>query len=271
MKKPARTWAQLIGLGAPLLIVGVAAMMISFATLIDVAKINGLPFPTMFPILIDVGMVQSMIVASQFKLRGVKGTWLAYLTFTVLSVVSIVANSTHALTTADMTVTSPMWAAMIAATPPATLLATTHLVMMLIPDQKERQRLQSIRDKQQATAVVSGTSEKSTTTKPKVEATPVASAALQTVGVRDVVSMEGKRPTLEIVSQPESSGDEETVAGLIRDYISEHGVRPTGKIVGEWLGGKSAKTGQRFIAKLAETGELEAEISEPLMLEEVAR
>lgn len=246
MKKPARTWTQLVALGAPLLIVGVAAMMISFATLIDVAKINGLPFPTMFPILIDVGMVQAMIVASQFKMRGIKGTWLAYLTFAVLSIVSIGANSTHALTTADMTVTAPIWAALVAATPPATLLATTHLVMMLIPDAKERQRLQNIREKQQPVELarpVQPSIEKTSTVAPKQGEDRVAQA-------EPVV-----KPSLALV--PDEAGlSEEEVLQKVKTHLREEGVRPTGKQVGEWLG-KSVKTGQRFMQKLEQSGELE--------------
>ena len=244
MKRPARTWAAFVALGLPLLVVGVAAMMISFATLIDVARINGLPFPTMFPILIDVGMVQAMIVASQFKLRGIKGSWLAYLTFAVLSVVSIGANSTHALTTADMSVTSPLWAALVAATPPATLLATTHLVMMLIPDAKERQRLQTLREKQKP--VVS--SEART---PKLEPeSPVKTTAPKPADAL----VEEQQPKLSLVTATQEGAEDHMVAQMVHDYIRERGVRPTGKVVGEWLG-KTPKTGQRFLKKLEEAGE----------------
>lgn len=146
-KHPSRTWSLVLTLGIPLAIVGASAMAISYATLIDVARVNGPPLPELFPVLVDVGTVATMVAAAQFRHRGVNGRWLAYATFIALSAVSIVANSTHAWRAADMTVTTPWAAALLAATPPAALLAITHLVMLLVPDQKERAKLHTARER----------------------------------------------------------------------------------------------------------------------------
>lgn len=45
---------------------------------------------------------------------------------------------------------------------------------------------------------------------------------------------------------------------IARRRVLEHweaeGVKPTGALVGEWLGGKSAKTGQRLLAEMETVG-----------------
>lgn len=122
-----------VSLGVPLVVVGASAMAISYATLIDVARVHGLPLPELFPVLIDVGTVTAMVAAAQFTVRGVSGKWLAYAIFAGLSVVSIAANALHASRVADLDVTTPEAAAVLAAIPPLTLLAVTHLVMRLLP------------------------------------------------------------------------------------------------------------------------------------------
>ena len=65
-RQPSRTWSTVLSLGIPLTIVGIASMMITFATVIDVARVNGIPFPVVFPIVVDVGMIATMITAAQF-------------------------------------------------------------------------------------------------------------------------------------------------------------------------------------------------------------
>lgn len=237
-KKPARTWHMVVSLGIPLTIVGVSAMAISYVTLIDVARVNGLPLPELFPILIDVGTVTCMIAAAQFRLRGIGGRWLAYVTFILLSVVSIIANASHAWRAADMMITTPWAAALLAATPPTALLAITHLVMTLIPDEKERTRLQAQRDREAAPQ--SGKAPKADA----VAATPINQSGAES-------------GTLRLVKSPAMSVDQGAVREQIRAHYQATSERPTGAKVGEWLGGKSAKTGQRFLTKLEESGEFD--------------
>ena len=119
-KPHSRSWAQILTLVIPLTVVGVSAMAISYVTLIDVARINGLPLPELFPVLIEVGTVTCMIVAAQVRSTGRGSGWLAYVTFMGLSAVSVLANMSHATRSADLENTT-LWAAMaLAATPPAT-------------------------------------------------------------------------------------------------------------------------------------------------------
>lgn len=258
-KTPARTWSFLLTLGVPLTVVGVAAMAISYMTLIDVARINGLPLPELFPVLVDVGTVASMIAAAQFRLRGLDGRWLAYTTFIALSVVSIVANASHAWGAADMTATTPVAAAILAATPPAALLSITHLVMMLIPDEKERKKLAALAEVAQPIS------------NQKVVAAPefiqkARKSVLNGVSVETSANsyLAEIRNKSEEVQEPEPrslalvKNDEEIKQEAIQkvlEHFEETGKKPTGKQVGEWLG-QSVKSGYRLLEKLEETGEL---------------
>ncbi|MGO1700960.1 MAG: hypothetical protein ACTIKL_07880 [Canibacter sp.] len=243
-KRPSRTWSLVLTLGVPLTIVGVSAMAISYATLIDVARVNGLPLPELFPILIDVGTVACMIAAAQMRLRGINGRWVAYLIFIALSIVSIVANATHAWRAADLVLTTTWAAAILASVPPATLLAITHLVMMLVPDEKERARLQALREKLETTKPATAT----------LASTPqLAQQELQPKNT--ATGSEQTKEPLRLVAAPTSdSVNRRDVADKVLDHFSRVGEKPTGSLVGEWLGGKSAKTGQRFLKTLEDQG-----------------
>lgn len=294
-KRSGRTWGQILSLGVPLAVVGVSAMAISYATLIDVAKVNGLPLPELFPVLIDVGTVAAMVAAAQFRVNGLKGRWLAYTTFVALSVVSIVANSTHAGRAADLTMTTAWAAALLAATPPAALLAITHLVMMLIPDEKERAKIQAA--KEEAAAVDAKRTEPQLPTQPPLRVVTrdghPRGEAIALTPRPHVSAMQDKRETVTApypdtqastqvmldtgpvlvpeLAEPVSLPMSETEAGTtpvvasgevsadwvgdqVLAFIREHGKKPTGAMVGEWLGGKSPKTGQRFLRELTDTG-----------------
>lgn len=262
-KKPPRTWTLVVSLGIPLAIVGISAMAISYATLIDVARVNGLPLPELFPVLVDVGTVATMIAAAQFRMRGVPGRWLAYSTFVLLSGVSIVANATHAWRAADLTLTSPWAAAVLASTPPAALLAITHLVMMLVPDERERAKLQAQRER--ADLAVQR-AEAPRTTPPRVAAADVtqhetvAEPAPPTPAADTPAAGEQSfdRPAPSAAADSGGPRRDETRERVL-GYLAEHGQRPTGKDVGDWLGGKSPKTGQRFIKQMEEDGLFEVD------------
>ncbi|MBL3685660.1 hypothetical protein D3248_01640 [Leucobacter zeae] len=276
-KKPSRTWAMVASLGSTLAIVGVSAMAISYATLIDVARVNGLPLPELFPVLVDVGTVATMIAAAQFRMRGVPGRWLAYTTFILLSGVSIVANATHAGRAADLTVTSPWAAAILASTPPAVLLAITHLVMMMIPDEKERAKLQSLRERaerveampmkrneplarpESARAVEPSVRRSA----PAVESRPavVPASAEPVEGDTEPVPVQGRLRLVDGVTEPSDA----EVKARVLEFLDSEGKRPTGAVVGEWLGGKTPKTGQRFLKKMDDDGLLELATAEERM------
>lgn len=252
-KRPARTWATILSQAIPLSIVAVVAMAISYATLIDVARVNGLPLPELFPILIDVGSISCMISAGQFRRLGIGGRWLAYTTFAMLSCVSIVANASHAGRAADMTLTTPWIAAVLAAVPPIVLIALTHLVMKSIPDVKERAKLHAVREAQARRELP-----------PAVIARPEPKAA-QPVQPRAETSArastieEPKTAALRLVDEAERvlvEIPEAEVEQKVLEYLDAEGKRPTGQIVGDWLGGKSAKTGQRFLSRMETAGRL---------------
>lgn len=260
-KKPARNWTLVVSLGIPLAIVGGVAMAISYATLIDVARVNGLPLPELFPILIDVGTVATMIAASQYRIRGISGSWLAYAAFILLSAVSIVANATHAGRAADMSLTTPWAAALLASTPPAALLAITHIVMKLIPDEKERAKLNALRER----------AEQAVPRRPEAPITMSAAPAPQeptTVKATPLPLAEQQSPLpLRLVGEDTPEPSEDEVRSLVLEFLEGQGSRPTGKLVGEWLGGKSAKTGQRFLKSMEEAGyfTLRDAVPEPML------
>ena len=218
-KKSSRSWAQILVLVVPLAIVGLSAMAISYMTLIDVARVNGLPLPELFPILVDVGTVTCMIVAAQVRQTGRGSAWLAYVTFAALSSVSVLANMSHAQRAADLSQTTLLAAMVLAATPPAALLAITHLVMTLVPDERERRQLAA----RQATVVVA----------------PVAVETPSVASVRRVTERAVSRP----VMAPDAESDR-VARDRVLEYFATNGVKPTGAIVGEWLG-VSARTAQR--------------------------
>lgn len=241
IKHPTRTWPQILSRGIPLAVVGGAAMLITFATLIDVASMAGLPFPMAFPVVVDVGMVGLMITAADLKRRGLSGIWMAYSWFAVLSLVSVVANGTHALMAADMSRMTPWGAALLGAVPPATLLVMTHVLMKLIPDEKERAKLHARREKAAASMTLPA---------PPAQPTSQVSQLAPQPGV-------GRAEPLRLVSSEQVSMDDRELAARISEYVQTHGTRPTGALVGEWLGGKSGRTGQRRMSKLEEDGLLE--------------
>ncbi len=252
-KAPARTWATILSQAIPLSIVAVVAMAISYATLIDVARVNGLPLPELFPILIDVGSISCMISAGTFRRMGIGGRWLAYKTFALLSCVSIIANASHAGRAADMTLTTPWIAAVLAAVPPTVLIALTHLVMKAIPDEKERAKLHAVREAQarrEQTQTVTARPEPKPLDRPQPLAdgmTPVSTPASEPAKATALRLVdEALRPTAEV---PDAEVEQKVLA-----YVVAEGKRPTGQVVADWLGGKSAKTGQRFLSRMDDAG-----------------
>ena len=255
-KKPSRTWGFAGGMSPGLLIVVVGSMAISFPTLTDVASLAGLPFPFAYPFIVDGGMLVGAVGAANKRLRGlpVRRT---YLGFAVLAIVSVVANAVHSAVAADPMV--PIWAAAIlGAVPPATLLWATHEVMDLIPDEKERAKLQALREKSDAKPAPRhvdaepARDQRLPLAAPVVDATPARAAALAMTGTRDEVPA-----PLSLVTPQDEVADRETVRARVLTYIATEGKRPAGKLVGEWLGGKTPKTGQRFLAAMEEAGAFE--------------
>ncbi|GAA4045838.1 hypothetical protein [Agromyces indicus] len=268
-KNVKRTWGSVMSLVLPLVVVGASAMAISYATLIDVARVNGMPLPELFPILIDVGTVACMVAAAQFRTLGINGHWLAYATFFALSAISVFANATHALGAADLTSTTLGVAIMLAATPPAALVAITHLVMKLVPDIKERERIaaaSATRDGARHDAAGrasrrdAGARDNATTARPNAristtQSVPFATTAtddddaVTDASANDSVARHGKGLTRALA--PQASTGSWSVDARIREAL-EQGMTPSGREVADWLGGKSTRTGQRYLAAYLE-------------------
>ena len=268
-KNVKRTWGSVMSLVLPLVVVGASAMAISYATLIDVARVNGMPLPELFPILIDVGTVACMVAAAQFRTLGINGRWLAYATFFALSAISVFANATHALGAADLTSTTLGVAIMLAATPPAALVAITHLVMKLVPDIKERERIaaaSATRDGARHGAAGraprrdAGARDNATTARPNAPTSTTQSVAVATTATdADDADMHASandsvarhRKPLTPAPAPQTSTGSWSADARIREAL-EQGVTPSGREVADWLGGKSTRTGQRYLAAYLE-------------------
>ncbi len=252
-KKPSRTWGFVGGMSPFLLIVAVGSMAVSFPTLTDVAALAGLPFPFAYPFIVDGGMLVGAVGAANKRLRGlpVRRT---YLGFAVLAVVSVVANAVHSTVEADPIV--PIWAAaVLGAVPPATLLWATHEVMDLVPDEKERAKLVSLREKSDARAVPRPVDADAlqNARAPEQSASAVDLATPRVAALAAEPRGAEVRSPLKLVSQP-ASADKSEVRRQVLEFLGKEGTRPTGKLVGEWLGGKTPKTGQRFLAAMEEDG-----------------
>jgi hypothetical protein len=210
-----------------------------------------------------------MVAAAQFRTLGINGRWLAYATFFALSAISVFANATHALGAADLTSTTLGVAIMLAATPPAALVAITHLVMKLVPDIKERERIaaaSATRDAARHDAAVRAprsdtrVSDNATTARPNAPTSTTQSVAVATTATdaddadmhasaNDSVARHRKPPTP--APAPQTSTGSWSVDARIREAL-EQGVTPSGREVADWLGGKSTRTGQRYLAAYLE-------------------
>ncbi|MDR5700965.1 hypothetical protein [Agromyces aerolatus] len=239
-----RPWTLAVSLGLPLSVVGASAMAISYATLIDVARVNGMPLPELFPILIDVGTVARMISAAEFRRRGIGGSWLAYLTFSALSSLSVFANATHAIGAANLAATTMGVAVLIAATPPAALLAITHLVMRLVPVAAPERIAAEQQPARLATATQGAIAPRTTSAPVESPNTP------GTMAPHDVRAIPEPTDNQRREASPSGHELDERLRAAIRS-----GSLPTGREVGAWMGGKSARTGQRYIAAFVKTNE----------------
>lgn len=256
-KKPARTWGMVFALGPLLAVVVIAAMWASFTALIDVARVNGVVVPALLPIVVDVGMIASNVASVYFRTLGLKGRALATVIFVGFASVSMYANITHAWLSADFSKTSIVTAVIIAAIFPAGQLGVTHMVMMLIPDQKERARLQRERQTASEAAPIAASE-----TRRSTPATTSSTTLSNTVSGN--VSP-GLAPALHAVPQIEDADhtDDETRRRVL-EYVEAEGKRPTGTMVSQWRGGGDRRTGTRFMKQMEKDGLLKAmEHAEP--------
>lgn len=130
MRARTRGWAVAIAAIGTVLI-GCAAFWLSFTALSDLAFRSGIAADKAWawPLLVD-GLIVVATVAV-VALDGQAAAWYAWSLLAAGALVSVTANSLHAVVAADATVPGVL-AAAVAAVPPMVLLASTHLTVVLI-------------------------------------------------------------------------------------------------------------------------------------------
>ncbi|TXN29802.1 DUF2637 domain-containing protein [Lacisediminihabitans profunda] len=113
--------------------IAAGAFRLSFAALADLAHRAGLDASEawVWPLIVDGVIVVATVAVVALHQHGLVATRYPWLLLLAATGVSVTANATHALVTADSSV-PPIVAACVAAVPPLVLLATTHLTVELI-------------------------------------------------------------------------------------------------------------------------------------------
>lgn len=111
-------------------LIGVGAFWLSFMALADLAARSGIAPEQawIWPLLVDGLIVVSTIAV--VALDGRPGAWYPWALLICGALVSVAANSLHAIVAADASVPGVL-AATVAAVPPLVLLASTHLTVVL--------------------------------------------------------------------------------------------------------------------------------------------
>ncbi len=254
VKHPSRTWVLVVSLGTPLTVVVAAAFVASFRALTDVGVVNGVQPAWLLPVVVDVGMITTNIASVLFRTRGLTGRWWANTMFGMFAAVSVFANVSHAQLAADFTRTTLLQATVIAALFPVAQLGLTHLVMMLIPDEKERQRLQLLRHAAQAEAAPIAPA-----SKPQ-RVTVVQPAQGSIAPAKPATESAWGAPSPALVPAEVGAASREQLEAEVREqvlqYVAETGERPSAKDVASWLG-RETRTGYRFLTRLEKEGVLE--------------
>lgn len=134
MRVHSRGWAVVSAASGNVLI-GCDAFWLSFTTLADLAFRSGIAADKSWawPLLVD-GLIVVATIAV-VALDGHRAAWYAWTLLIAGALVSVTANSLHAVVAADATVPG-LLAAAVAAVPPLVLLASTHLTVVLIRSTK---------------------------------------------------------------------------------------------------------------------------------------
>lgn len=128
-RRPAWGWAVVTAATGTVMI-GVGAFWLSFMALADLAARSGIAPEQawIWPLLVDGLIVVSTIAV--VALDGRPGAWYPWALLICGALVSVAANSLHAIVAADASVPG-LLAATVAAVPPLVLLASTHLTVVL--------------------------------------------------------------------------------------------------------------------------------------------
>jgi hypothetical protein len=129
-----RSSRAVVGVGvAGNVFIAAGAFRLSFAALADLAHRAGLDASEawVWPLIVDGVIVVATVAVVALHQHGLVATRYPWVLLLTATGVSVTANATHALVTADASVPSVV-AACVAAVPPLVLLATTHLTVELI-------------------------------------------------------------------------------------------------------------------------------------------
>lgn len=142
MRVQSRGWAVVSAASGNVLI-GCDAFWLSFTALADLAFRSGIAADKSWawPLLVD-GLIVVATIAV-VALDGHQAAWYAWTLLIAGALVSVTANSLHAIVAADATVPG-LLAAAVAAVPPLVLLASTHLTVVLIRSTKNAPATQPV-------------------------------------------------------------------------------------------------------------------------------
>lgn len=219
-----------------LLLIGLVAVSftMSFNALVAIAPWTGLP-PMLFwtvPLTIDSGIViftmAALVMRARAQFWATAYAWALLLLFTCLS---IAANVMHAVdATSGEEFRRVITGAVLAGAAPFVVATASHMLSLVVVEPTDA---------------------------PVLPARPRASAVAKSV-VSEIASAPSRVTPISVPM----------VASVVDDQIREalaEGTVPTGRDIGQWLGGKSPRTGQRHLARLTESdpqlGRLLAELT----------
>ena len=112
------TWSNRL-----MIVVVIIPFIVSFGALKDLATANGVNYPFMYPLMIDLSLIIFNLIALRSSLHGERN-WYAWLLVITATIISVVLNIVHAPQTT--------LAMFMAALPPLFILAAFHLVVLRI-------------------------------------------------------------------------------------------------------------------------------------------
>lgn len=123
-----------------------AAFLLSFEALRDLARLAGIPAGQawLWPLIVDGVILQATISVVALREAGQTARRFAWILLAAGSGVSVAANITHAILTADARVPG-LVAALVASVPPLVLVAMTHLTVELLRNTTPHQQTQGSR------------------------------------------------------------------------------------------------------------------------------
>lgn len=221
-----------------LTLLGLAAVSftMSYSGLVAVAPWAGLPAVLYWtvPVMIDSGIVIFGLAVFVMRARSQLGALLyAWGLFALFTSLSIAANVMHALdATSGDEFHRRVTGAVIAGTAPFLVATASHMLTLTVIEPAEK-------------LVETTKAVKARVSAPAPNPTPPGAAVTARPSSPAAVTVATQAPPARVAGVSVSQVDERIRAALRAGSV------PTGRDVGDWLGGKSPRTGQRHLATLA--------------------